>query len=192
MSGFKPVNIYRPVYRAGGIILLGCAALVAWTVHSMVRMELVPLMACVEDSSSPSAQWVCKKAVYSLRLSAGDVKELNRTTGASLAVRLSDKEEADKILGYFVSRGVDINSVDAAHSGLTALHKAVQANQPREVELLLAHGAKTDVLSGKNQMPLELAEELQQLHPKEDRGEVIRLLVASGRPKYSGFIRYDK
>jgi hypothetical protein len=192
MSGYKPVNTHRPIYLAGGIVLLGCAGLVAWAVHSMYRMELAPLMACVDDSSSRSGQWVCRKAIYTLRLSSDDVKVLNRTAGASLAVRLADKKDAEQMLEYFVSRGVDINSADAANGGLTALHKAVQANQPRDVELLLAHGAMTDMLNSKNQMPLEMAKELQQLYPQQDRSQVIKLLTASGRPKYSGFVRYDK
>lgn len=161
----------------------------AWVAYSMYSMKLVPLMACVDDASNPIAQWVCKKGAYFLRLSAGEVKELNQTAGASFAVHLADKEEAKKMLQFFLSRGVDINSVDTkiTNAGLTALHNAVYAKQPKEVELLLAHGARTDVRNNKYQTPLELARELQQLHPQEDRSQVIKILVDGGRPKYSGF-----
>jgi ankyrin repeat protein len=90
--------------------------------------------------------------------------------------------KAEKMLKYFLSRSVDINSADTkiTKGGLTALHNAVNVNEPKEVELLLAHGADTNVLSDKNQAPLELTKELQHLHPHEDRSHVIKLLVESG------------
>jgi hypothetical protein len=192
MSELKPVSSHRGIYWAGGLIVFGCLALAAWFALAICRMELVPLMACVDDSSNPKAQWVCKKGVYSLRLWSGEVKELSRTAGASLAAQLADKDEAERMLKFFLSRGVDINSKDTktTNAGLTALHNAVFSNRPKAVKLLLAHGAKADVRSNLYQTPFELAKELQQRYPSEDRSQVIKLLANAERPKYSGFVRY--
>jgi ankyrin repeat protein len=130
-------------------------------------------------------QWVCKKSIYLLRVTPDEVKELNALTGAYFAVQLKDKAQAEKMLKFFLSRGVDINSVDTkiTNAGLTALHNAVYANEPKEVELLLAHGARTEVRSHKNQTPLELAWALQYLQPQQDRSRIIQLLAEGGPAK---------
>jgi hypothetical protein len=193
MSGFRPVSSRRGIYWASGLIVFGCVALAAWLALAICRMELVPLMACVDDASNPKAQWVCKKGVYLLRLWPGEVKELNKTAGASFAAHLANKDDAEKMLKFFLSRGVDINSKDikTTNAGLTALHNAVFSNRPKAVELLLAHGAKVDARSDLYQTPLELARDLQQRYPSEDRGQVIKMLADAGRAKYSGFVRYS-
>jgi hypothetical protein len=165
---------------------------VAWFLHSAYTTELPLVMRCADDSSRPAFQWVCKRNIYVLRITPEGVKQLNAMAGAYFAVRLKDKKEAEKMLAFFLSRGVDINSVDnkVTNAGLTALHHAVNANEPEEVKLLLAHGANANVLSDQNQTSLELARHLQRLYPDQDHSQVIRLLIDSGRPKYSGFVRH--
>jgi hypothetical protein len=186
------MKIRQPVYWASGIVLGAFLAGAAWVIHSSYTTKLSLLMRCADDSSQPILQWVCKQNIYLLRVTPNEVKQLNAMAGAYFAVQLKDKEDAEKMLKLFLSRGVDINSVDTkiTKAGLTALHNAVYANEPKEVELLLAHGANTNVLSDRNQTPLELARELQYRHPHEDRSQVIKLLVESGRPKYSGLVRH--
>jgi hypothetical protein len=181
----------RSSFWVSGIAFGVFLAIASWLIHTAYNTELTEVIDCADDPSQSGMQWMCKKTIYHLRVTPDEVKELNSMAGAYFAVQLDDKVEAEKLLQYFLSRGVDINSVDTQTSdeGFTALHNAVYSNEPKEVELLLAHGAKADALSSKNQMPLELAKELQLKHAQEDRSQVIKLLVESGRPKYSGFLR---
>jgi hypothetical protein len=172
----------RPLYWLSGIAFAACVTFSAWFVRSAYTTELSLLMGCADDSSQPALRWVCKKNIYLLRVTPDEVRELNTVAGAYFAVQMKDKTEAKKMLGFFQSRGVDINSKDTklTKAGLTALHHAVYANEPQQVELLLAHGAKTDVRDDKNQTPLELARSLQDRHPQENRAEVIKRLEESG------------
>jgi hypothetical protein len=185
MCGYRRMNIRSPLYWGSGIVLAACLAFAAWFIHSARATELSLIMGCADDSSRPAVQWVCKKNIYLLRVTPDEVKELNTLAGAYFAVQLKDKADAEKMLKFFLSRGVDINSVDTkiTNAGLTALHNAVYANEPNEVELLLAYGAKTEVRSHKNQTPLELAWALQYLHPQQDRSRIIQLLAEGGPTK---------
>jgi hypothetical protein len=185
------MKISQSVFWASGVALGVCIGLAGWTVYFAFGSDLTTLLRCADAASRPAWRWACTRNVYLLRLTRSEVETLNSTAGAYLAAQLKDRDQADKMLAYFVSRGVNVDSLDAKghEPGLSALHKAVLANQPQAVALLIAHGAKSTVLSNGNQMPLELARDLQQQRPQEDRGEVIKVLVQSGRPRYPGFIR---
>jgi ankyrin repeat protein len=176
------VTLRRIVLWISAIVLAFCALLAARGVYALYHAPLSTLIVCADgEGVGTPLQWMCRQGLYAVRVNAPDVEELNRSAGASLAVQMNDKAEAEKLLRFFVARGVDINSADTVytHSGFTALHAAVLANSPAEARLLMANGAKIDVRDKQGRTALELAQFLQERRPAEDRAQIIKTLTGS-------------
>lgn len=162
------------------IVLVLCMLGAARGVYALYHVPLGILIVCADGHGVRAPlPWICKQGIYAIRVKPQEVEELNRSAGATLAVQMNDKVEAEKLLRFFLSRGVDINSVDTmfTNSGLTALHSAVLANATDEARLLIVNGAKTDVRDKQGRTPLELAQFLQEQRPAEDRAQIIKTLT---------------
>lgn len=168
----------RALYWIAGVGLCLCLAMAAWVAFFT---DLGVLLWFANNPEQPAMQWFSKKSIYAFRLSPEEVRDLNQDAGAYSAVRLRDRTEAEKMLKFFLSRGVEIDSLDGLARS-TALHLAVSVNEPQEVALLLAYGARTDLKDEQGQTPLELARSLQQQDPEVDYSEVITLLGGPGKP----------
>jgi hypothetical protein len=172
----------RIVFCLSAVTLSLCLLVAARGVYALFHTPLSTLIVCADgEGVGGPLQWACRQGIYAVRVNATDVAELNRSAGARLAVQMNDKAEAEKLLRFFVARGVDINSADTVytHSGLTALHAAVLTNAPAEVRLLIATGAKTDVRDKQGRTPMVLAKFLQERRPAEDHTEIIQALTGS-------------
>lgn len=183
MYGRNVMRIRRIACWSAGIVLAVLLAIAAWCVNFIRTENLVSLIQCADGANYPRLQAICKTGIYALRLRPEEVQELKQAVGAPnasvivyAAASMQDRERAEAMLRFALSRGLDVNSIDLL-TGSTALYTAVFANDPVAVGLLLAHGARSDVSNLKNQSPLELAESLQKKFPQEDYRAVVAVLA---------------
>lgn len=77
---------------------------------------------------------------------------------------------------------MDVNGINHYYfrkpDDITPLHASVLYNDPERAQFLLDHGANANLKSKSydNMTPLQLAQAMQKKRPREDRGELIRLL----------------
>jgi hypothetical protein len=176
---------------AAAAVGLCVIALSALTGLSMIQDNFISdLVRCAGDESyavpnpfSIHWPWGCEHVAYNFRLDPDEVASINSHIGAWYPVYfIPDKANADRMLGFFVSKGVDINATTDSPVGWTALHLIVQSDdltadkRLQAVQLLLAHGAKPETLDRKGHTALYLAKAIQEKHPDRDYSQVIKLL----------------
>ncbi|MEC4720155.1 ankyrin repeat domain-containing protein [Noviherbaspirillum sp. CPCC 100848] len=162
-------------------IIMGMAGLYAVIVYDELDDEPLSLISCIEVEAKWLA-WTCKQVLLHASLSPDHVRELNDSGGASYPVSMQDANDAEDILGLFLSRGVDINAADKRANDWTALHSAAMNSAPDRVAMLLRYGARTDVRDKHGSTPLDVARRALQRFPGDPRlPENIRLLEAAER-----------
>jgi hypothetical protein len=129
------------------------------------------------------SSWACEKAIR-LRVGKDEADALNRADKNDIggpntvlyqAAALRDRTRANEMLAFLLAQGVNLDHADV-RTGQTALHAAVVDNDPQAVKLLLKHGARTNIRDVRQHTPLELAQQLQQVQPAQDRSRIIQLL----------------
>ncbi len=128
--------------------------------------------------------------LFNFRGNKEDIDVLKSYTGLSLILNDPSipSDEAFKYVSFFLKKGFDINSI--GFDGLTALHRAVMFNPPKDVIFLLERGADKNVRVGYNRIygknektkafgmnALELAHLLTKFD-KRDRSEIVKILTA--------------
>jgi hypothetical protein len=161
-----------------GVMLVGVVVLYSLKVGYMTRQPTVELIACI-DVEPAWMSWTCKEVLFHHAMSQSDLNKLNSHAGMLYAVSISKKSEAEAILAFLGSAGVDINAKDVSARGRTALHSTVAAGDAWATTLLLEHGAKIDVADDGGVTPLGLAQALVSQHP--DRPEYRAVLDALNR-----------
>lgn len=76
---------------------------------------------------------------------------------------------------FYLDRGLDVNAVSP--EGLTALHYAIKANQPKILRFVIAHGANLEQKAGDKQLePMGYAYYLALNNPQVNRNPIIAIL----------------
>jgi len=183
---------WRTVVIVVASVIGFCFATVAvLSVRSMIYdNDYYVLVSCATDESKALIhpftiqwRWGCEQILYKFRLDSDDVEAINSDAGARVAVEIPDK--AERMLNFFLSKGVDINAEErlgGRRSGWTALHlvagSALVTPEVRlqAVQLLLAHGAKPELLDVWGNTALYMAKRMQAACPTIDFSQVIKLL----------------
>ena len=159
-------------------IVLCVAGIYAAVVYSLTQSRPSHLLACME-AEAPWYAWTCEQVLQHASLNPEQILELNQTSGAVYPILMDDPVQAEKMLGLFLSRGLDINARDVQTRGWTALHVVAMGEPPAKTAILIRHGARTDLRDSDGRTPLDLARLEQQKHPTNpDIAETIRLLEA--------------
>lgn len=88
--------------------------------------------------------------------------------------------EAEKMLNYFLSNGLDINSRDQASGNhLTALQEAALEGNPGPVKLLLKYGADVNARDSQGRTVLDLVKQSQLNRKNTNFGPIIKILEAA-------------
>jgi hypothetical protein len=173
----------RPVAILGGLIVATAVLLYAMKIAYMVRQTPLELIACI-DAEQAWMSWSCKEVLYHSRMSEAEIVDLNRHAGALYAVSLSNKSAAEELLVFLQSSGVDINAKDLKATGRTALHTTVASGNALQSELLLRHGARSDVADDNGVTPLLLARQLVKQYPdRQEYGDVLDVLERSSQSR---------
>ena len=166
-------------------ISLCLGGIYAAIVYTTLDEDPIALISCI-DANARWRAWTCKQALRYASFTPDQLSELNSRAGAQYPVMMDDPTEAEEILAIFLSRGVDINAVNQQANGWTALHIVV-GDQPEKVDLLLKHGARTDIRDQDGRTPLELARYAQQRRPNNPYlPETIRRLEAQRKAVEEG------
>lgn len=153
--------------------------------YAMTAMSINELIQCSAGEGGirlPSA--VCEYYMKTYRTDAEDMKAL-AVGGLDPILNLSNTEKKYELAAFFIQRGLDVDGVNHYHYGrpsdATPLHLSALYNDPERARFLLEHGADVTAISEFHggRTPLELANQLQQLRPEEDRSRLIRLLSAA-------------
>ncbi len=133
----------------------------------------------------PFGQKVCLAYLYNMRGDKQDIEALQNEVGATSILSSAPPSEREKMLKWFLSKGLNINSIGFDKS--TALHRAVIFNAPEDVQLLLNNGASLSQKDTRlNMTPLEFAYLLQKKGAiKRDYSKVISLLEAQEKSQQS-------
>jgi hypothetical protein len=134
-----------------------------WFTYELSEGSAVEKLACIQAETPPVA-WTCGQLLRRHRFTPTEIAELNKIGGSTIPLSLPDKKDAEDFLSLLISNGVDVNAVTESQSGWTPLHMVI--TQPEEVQMLLKHGARTDIKTVDGETPLDLA----------------RRLAAQGRP----------
>lgn len=147
--------------RAIAAAFVGIAALAyaGLSAYAIARQDIHELLICADQGGLkiPFSRALCQQYLFAFRGTTEDIAMLHQGVGASFVLQgRSPLAERERILGFLVGKGLDINHIDM-HK-LRPLHAAVLANSPGEVALLLRHGARPDLKDERHgQTPLELA-----------------------------------
>lgn len=143
-----------------------------------IRQYDPPLLLACADVEWPVPAWTCRQVLLRRSFSSAEVADLNHVGAAVYPAFTENSALADEMLSLFIAHGVDINAPDDKGTRhWTALQTMAVAGKPDRVEMLLKHGARTDLRDVANMTALDLARQMQEKHPNEpNRVEVIRLL----------------
>lgn len=117
----------------------------------------------------------CQRDFSAVAKRRNDIAALQAAGG--LVHLLARKQAAPpfECAAFYLSQGLDVNAVGA--DGLTALHYAIKANQPKMLRFVIAHGAALKQKAGAKQLePMGYAYYLALNNTKVDRNKVIAIL----------------
>lgn len=152
--------------------------------RSAWKYNLIELEVC-DESTMPPKNWICHGILFHARPTPEDVKEFNFSAGAQFPMYMENISKGEKLLERYLSFGLDINAQDQRSllmpqsSKFTALHLMVMNADANRIQILLKHGAKTDVIDAQGRTPLNLAYMLQEKFPKRDFKEAIEILKSA-------------
>lgn len=175
-----------------GLLAAVVVAGTGFVVFKLRTMPLASLESCAEGAQLPGLSWACDQALHTVRPSAEDIREMNRSAGAIWIVDLKKNDaELARLLSRFVAAGLDMNATDQANgvgAGWTALHLAVGTPDVRGIRLLLAAGADPNVKDRLGRTPLALLRERAAQFPGDPRSaEAEQVLMSTQqRPARTG------
>jgi len=158
--------------------LIGVAGLV-W--HDMSSMDIDELVLCSANEGGikiPSR--LCTHYMTNYRIDEDDIEQLSKGAGLEFILNLENPEKY-KMAEIFISRGLDVNSINHYNDkDITPLHAAVLYNDLERVRFLINQGANINIESkGYGMTALELARKLHKEHGKENRSEIVKILSAT-------------
>jgi type IV secretory pathway protease TraF len=160
------------------VVAILIIAIVAYHFATLPSLQLIVGMN--PKDSSPVLQWISKEALYSSRPTKEDISSLNREAGARYMATFPNTAEAEKMLNYFLSNGLDINSRDQASGNhLTALQEAALEGNPGPVKLLLKYGADVNARDSQGRTVLDLVKQSQLNRKNTNFGPIIKILEAA-------------
>jgi ankyrin repeat protein len=155
------------------------ALLYAVKILYMARQTPVELIACI-DVEQAWMSWTCKEVLFHGGINQAKIIDLNSQAGALYAVSVSNKLEAEELLTFLESAGVDVNARDVKAKGRTALHSTVASGNVWQSVLLLRHGARIDIADESGVTPLLLARALVKQYPdRQEYKDVLDVLERS-------------
>lgn len=163
------------LWALGGVVAL-CVAFAGYLVHYVRAFDLQKTFIYMELARPPFFRFF-RYNLYALHPTPDEVLKLNREAGASIVLDMKDKVEQERLLSHLIAAGMDINAQDEKTS-LTVLHMAASGS-PKDVALLLAHGARADVKNVRGRTPLDLALRSQKRFPSPEGAQAIQLLQAA-------------
>jgi hypothetical protein len=194
-------SLIMKLWRTVKIVVISVVGFCATGVATALGLSLlydntiVALVGCAADKSNSLEDpfeihwpWGCEHIIYSFRLNAEEVDFLNSVAGARIAAEIPDKAKAERLLKFFLSKGVDINASSKLSPGWTALRTAATSpdlsteNRLQTVQLLLKYGAKADVLDRNGRTALDAVRVMKEKYPDLDYSQVIKLLEAVAPP----------
>ena len=137
---------------AFGVVVALCAAVSLYFIHYFRSFDMAKTFAYMESARPPFEQ-LFRYNLYALHPTASEVVELNQRAGAQIVLDMEDTAEQERLLSHLIAAGLNVNAQEEKYS-LTALHLA---RDPKDVSLLLAHGARVDVKDARGLTPLEHA-----------------------------------
>gem|GEM_PF-2470936 len=162
-----------------GIILLMLVGVSATVLNGMRHYRVQQLILCSEPGNGfviPAP--ICRQYLFHFRMERSDIQALQADGGVAFVLQ-SEHPRRFELAARFLASGLDANAdIRAAQEerAYTALHSAAILNQPENVALLLRHGADRSKPDSEGKTPLQVAEQLQQQRPDEDRSAVINAL----------------
>jgi hypothetical protein len=124
----------------------------------------------------------CVRGIYQFRGSAADVSTMNsdwKYLGAVFGLpdyRLFSQSEAEEMLNFWLSHGANIN-IQSQESGATLLQMSADTDDVSTVELLIKHGARTDIRNKAGHTPLESLRLQSEKIGKKPNEEIVKLLA---------------
>jgi len=152
----------------------------ALTGYAITQMTITELVICAnENKAFYIPQMSCRAYLFKFRGTPDDIQDLKQHTGLDFVLGVSDKENRDKMIRFFIGKGMDINDRVDRH-GNTAMHNAVLTNNAEHVEYLLSLGA--DPLATETDYNLNVYDYLDFIEKKSegkniDRNAVRELLL---------------
>ncbi|WDE03452.1 ankyrin repeat domain-containing protein [Thalassomonas viridans] len=167
------------------ILISSLATIVAATLilvaYDMSKMDIESLVLCSANEGGiriPSA--LCKHYLLNHRINEKDIKQLSEGAGLDYILNLQSSEKYE-IAKTFIAKGLDINGINHySDKNVTPLHASVLYNDVERVKFLVTQGANVQIRSkGYDMTALELAKKLHDEHGKENRNEIIKILLAA-------------
>lgn len=168
------------------LLLLG-GAYIGSMIYAMSQMSMLHLIMCsAGEGGTRIPNRLCEHYMKTYRGDETDMEEL--AIGGLDPILNGESKKKYEIAAFFIAKGLDVNGVNHYSSrgpgDVTPLHASVLYNDPERAKFLLDHGADVNRKSKSydNMTPLQLAQAMQKKRPREDRGELIRLLSQSEPP----------
>jgi hypothetical protein len=192
---------YRPL--SSSVTRLGAAFLVilffSLLVFSVIEIRflykqpLVFLLTDINQGNSVKA-WIYERGIYYLRGEKKEISDLNDARVRQIetsrqvifaSVIIKDKDLAKRMLEFFLSRGLNINSRNGLMDDGSALFDAIGQMDDQAVELLLIHGIDPHIVCStsnfKGLTALALAEVFQKKFPDRNYKKITQLLEIASK-----------
>ena len=144
---------------------------------SMSTGNIEDIVICsTNDESHYIPSSVCEYYLLHYRLTKEDIRFLEARSGLAFLFEISDRSRRDRLLKYFVAKGVS-TSKPSAVDGYPPLHAAIINNDPELVEFLLANGANPGQKDeNRQQTAREFVDFLGRTNSAADRSAIKELL----------------
>lgn len=162
-----------------GLVVLILVSVSVLALNSMRQYRVQQLILCSEPGNGfvmPAP--ICRQYLLHFRMEPADIQQLQADGGITFVLQ-SEHPRRFELAARLLARGLDVNADIRAAQGertYTALHSAVILNQPENIAFLLRHGADKSKPNSEGETPLQVAEQLQNQRPGEDRSAVISAL----------------
>jgi len=145
---------------------------------SMSKGDIEDVIACsLGEGTHYIPESLCKYYLYNYRANDSDINYLQMRSGLNFIVNILNVKERNKLLKYFISKGLDINKQSNV-DGFTPIHAAILLNDEKLVSFLLANGASLSVVDKTYMLtPIQFVKLLIEKKPSIDRNAVLALLT---------------
>lgn len=144
--------------------------------YSMTKGNIEDIVICTVNNEShyiPTS--VCEYYLFVFRGTREDIAYLDHRSGIAFLFNIPDKDKRNKLLSYFVSKGISLNKPSSI-DGYPPLHAAIINNDSWLVKYLLENGADPSRKdSNQNLTAKEFTEYLGRKNPAVDRSAIFKL-----------------
>lgn len=162
------------------IILITSLLIACLGFYSILKGDIEDIVICsVNGESHYIPSNLCEYYLLNYRVTREDIKYLESRSGIAFLFGIPNKDKRNKLLRYFISKGVSIDNPSAI-DGYPPLHAAIIYNDRWLVKFLLENGANSKQKDNNHKLaPKEFVEFLNHENPSIDRSEILSLLTAS-------------